>query len=84
VAEEFEILNMAVLPSHRRRGVADQLVKVAVEWSLSAGATSAHLEVRTSNIAAIALYARHGFVAVGRRAGYYKNPVEDAILFKRS
>jgi ribosomal-protein-alanine acetyltransferase len=83
VADEFEILNMAVRQVHRRRGIASQLVKVAVEWSRSSGARSAHLEVRASNTAAISLYARHGFVPSGCRANYYKNPVEDAILFTR-
>jgi [ribosomal protein S18]-alanine N-acetyltransferase len=83
VSDEFEILNMAVRPEHRRRGIASQLVRVAVEWSSSAGASSAHLEVRASNTAAISIYARHGFVPRGRRADYYKSPVDDAILFTR-
>jgi len=84
VADEFEILNMAVRPEHRRRGIASLLIKTALEWSRSGGASSAHLEVRASNTAAIAIYVRHGFVARGRRADYYKSPVEDAILFTRS
>ena len=84
VADEFEILNMAVAQAHRRCGIADNLVKLAMEWAVSVGATRAHLEVRASNTAAISLYARNGFVASGRRALYYKNPDEDAILFMRT
>jgi ribosomal-protein-alanine acetyltransferase len=83
VADEFEILNMAVEQAHRRRGIANQLVKVAIEWSGSAGARTAHLEVRASNSAALSLYGRNGFVPSGRRARYYQNPVEDAILLTR-
>jgi len=79
-ADEFEILNMAVALSHRRRGVATQLVKSALEWSRTAGIRRAYLEVRASNASAIALYKRHGFRPCGRRVQYYQNPVEDGIV----
>jgi ribosomal-protein-alanine N-acetyltransferase len=82
-ADEFEILNVAVARSHRRRGIASGLVKAALEWSRTAGARRAYLEVRASNEAAIALYVRHEFCACGRRARYYQHPVEDAMVFSR-
>ena len=79
-ADEFEILNVAVARSHRRRGVATQLVEAALEWSRRAGTQRAYLEVRASNEAAIALYKRHGFSPCGRRSRYYQYPIEDAVI----
>jgi ribosomal-protein-alanine acetyltransferase len=82
-ADEFEILNVAISRSHRRRGIASALVKAALEWSRTAGARRAYLEVRTSNEVAIGLYERHGFTVCGRRARYYQHPVEDAVVLSR-
>jgi ribosomal-protein-alanine N-acetyltransferase len=81
VADEFEILNMAVARAHRHRGIASQLVQEALQSSRMAAARHAHLEVRASNEAAIALYRRHGFRQYGRRVQYYQYPPEDALLF---
>lgn len=81
VADEFEILNVAVAHAYRRRGIAGQLVRVALRCSRRAGAKRAYLEVRASNGAAIFLYSRHGFVQNGRRERYYQYPAEDALLF---
>ena len=79
-ADEFEILNVAIARSHRRRGIATQLVEAALEWSRRPGTQRAYLEVRASNEAAIALYKRHGFSPCGRRSRYYQDPVEDAVI----
>ena len=83
-ADEFEILNLAVLQAHRRRGIASRLLDTALRWSRGAGIKRMLLEVRASNDAAIRLYARHGFTACGRRSQYYQNPPEDALLFARA
>jgi glycosyltransferase involved in cell wall biosynthesis len=74
--QEHELLYLAVHPEWRRHGIAFRLLRHALEalpgrW---------HLEVRESNTAARALYARAGFRESGRRRGYYENPAEDAIL----
>jgi ribosomal-protein-alanine N-acetyltransferase len=79
-ADEFEILNMAVSRAHRRSGIGSKLLETALEFSRTAGSASAYLEVRASNAPAIALYARHGFTECGRRAQYYRDPIEDAVL----
>jgi ribosomal-protein-alanine N-acetyltransferase len=79
-ADEFEILNMAVSPAHRRSGIGSKLLASALEFSRIAGCARAYLEVRTSNAPAIALNAGHGFTECGRRAGYYRDPVDDALL----
>jgi ribosomal-protein-alanine N-acetyltransferase len=76
VADEFEILNMAVARAYRRRGIGGQLVRQALESSRMAGAKQAHLEVRASNEGAISLYMRYGFRQYGRRVGYYQFTVE--------
>jgi ribosomal-protein-alanine N-acetyltransferase len=81
VADEFEILNLAVAKSHRRRGVATQLLETMSAWLQRVGTRRAYLEVRATNEAAIALYVRHGFGQNGRRLRYYQNPVEDAVVF---
>jgi ribosomal-protein-alanine acetyltransferase len=79
-ADEFEILNMAISRAHRRSGIGSKLLESALEFSRTVGSARAYLEVRASNAQAIALYARHGFTECGRRAQYYRDPVEDAVL----
>ena len=79
-ADEFEILNLAVGKAWRRRGVATQLVRAAIESARTAGARQAYLEVRASNEGGIALYERLGFRILGGRPKYYRNPAEDAVL----
>jgi ribosomal-protein-alanine acetyltransferase len=79
-ADEFEILNMAVSRAHRRSGIGSNLLECALEFSRTSGSARASLEVRASNAPALALYARHGFAECGRRARYYRDPIEDAVL----
>jgi ribosomal-protein-alanine N-acetyltransferase len=80
--EEGEILNLAVLPEHRRRGLARQLLLEAVAVMRGAQVQEAYLEVRESNSAAIELYRSHGFRPVGLRPGYYRSPLEDALVLR--
>ncbi len=79
-ADEFEILNMAVSPGNRRQGIGSKLLACALEFSRVSGSARVYLEVRASNEPAIALYTSHGFTECGRRALYYCDPVEDALL----
>jgi len=83
-AEEMHLLNLAVHPKQRRRGLARFLLNEALERSRGLGAKVAWLEVRPSNEAALALYASLGFKEVGRRPGYYEDTKEDAILLALS
>lgn len=82
VAEEAEILNLAVRPEERRQGLGAQLLEAGLSALAGAGAHHVWLEVRESNAAARALYHRRGFTAAGRRTRYYKNPVEDALVLR--
>ena len=83
VAGESELLNLAVDPAQRRAGVGRILLDTALQWLVARGARETFLEVRASNAAAITLYERTGFRAVGRRPDYYQHPVEDAVLYRR-
>src|SRR5918994_4449983 len=73
----WHLMNVAVSPEHRRRGVATELIERLFE---EAGTGSRFtLEVRISNIGAIAMYERFGFRSAGRRRRYYKDNGEDAM-----
>jgi ribosomal-protein-alanine N-acetyltransferase len=81
-ADQAEILNLCVAPQARRAGVGRALVRAIVARLAALGARHAYLEVRSSNDAARRLYEREGFEPVGRRRGYYRRPVEDAIVLR--
>lgn len=82
VVGEGEIMNLAVAPEYRREGLGRRLLAAGLEALRGRGVHQVHLEVRQGNEAAQALYRRQGFEPVGRRAGYYRNPVEDAIVLR--
>jgi len=82
ILDEGYIDNVAVRPSCRRMGIADQLLDVFVRFG-QANLAFLTLEVRPSNTPAVALYQKHGFREVGRRPNYYDNPKEDALLLTR-
>ena len=75
-------MNLAVIESMRRRGVATSLVVTALQAGVSQSAVRAVLEVRSTNEPAQALYRRLGFQPVGVRHKYYTNPLEDAVLME--
>lgn len=83
IADEVEILNLAVAPAERRRGLARSLLEAALAAVRESGIRRAFLEVRESNAAAIALYRRQGFAETDRRSRYYASPAEDAMVFSR-
>jgi ribosomal-protein-alanine N-acetyltransferase len=77
-----ELESVAVDETARRRGVGRSLCEAVVDWSRGQGAMEIELEVRAGSEGAIALYAGLGFVVVGRRGSYYRNPDEDAVLMQ--
>ena len=83
VMDELHINNLAVLPQHRRAGVATALLRHVFREGARFGAVRATLEVRRSNDPARMLYERFGFFEAGTRRAYYTNPVEDAIVLWR-
>ncbi len=78
-ADEVHLLDLAVDPGVRRRGVARQLVGAVLGYAREARARLVLLEVRASNAAAIALYQSAGFSENGVRRGYYSDNGEDAV-----
>lgn len=80
VADEAEILNLAIAVPWRRRGLGGRLVDSAMAEAEAAGAVRVFLEVRESNAVARAFYSRMRFHEVGRRRAYYRNPDEDALV----
>ena len=84
VAGEGQITNIATSPDYRRQGLAAKAVAALVEVACERGFYEISLEVRESNLPAIALYEKFGFVAVGKRPRFYTSPVETAIVMVRA
>lgn len=80
VADECEVLNLAVAPTARRRGIGDALLSDMLSYGAARGAATGYLEVRRSNEGAIRLYENAGFTAIGIRKNYYRYPAEDAVI----
>jgi ribosomal-protein-alanine N-acetyltransferase len=80
VAGTGEILNLAVSPEFRRRGVGRALLRSGLAAFRNRRVDEVYLEVRESNHSAQALYLSSGFRPVGQRAAYYRNPKEDALV----
>ena len=82
VAGSGEILNLAVAPEFRRRGIGGELLEEGLAAFRDRHANEVFLEVRESNHSAQALYLARGFRPVGQRAAYYRNPREDALVLR--
>ena len=77
-----ELESVAVDEATRKMGVGRALCGAVVEWCREVGSAVVELEVRASSDGAIALYEGLGFVVVGRRRGYYRDPADDALLMR--
>jgi ribosomal-protein-alanine N-acetyltransferase len=84
VADEGQIANLAVAPSAWGKGIGRSLLDAALREAVLRKATEVYLEVRDSNERARRLYRSRGFEEVGRRREYYRRPVEDAIVLRRT
>ncbi len=78
-----DMMNIAVAPQHRRRGIAEDLVEYLLKALQARQVTCLTLEVRASNAPAKALYEKLGFLQVGRRPNYYRHPKEDALILRK-
>jgi len=83
VMGEADMMNIAVLPTQRRSGIAQRLVEALVTALRGQDVCSLTLEVRASNEPAKALYEKLGFSMIGRRPNYYRNPKEDALILRK-
>ncbi len=84
IADEAEVANIAVREADRGLGIGGVLLDALIADVDAAGGATIYLEVRASNAAAQRLYASRGFAVVGRRAGYYQRPDEDALVLRRA
>ncbi len=82
LGDEWEIENIAVAQSSQRRGLGSALLQRLLEEARTEKAQSILLEVRESNLVARTFYEKFFFSEYGRRAGYYHNPSESAILYR--
>ena len=83
VLGESDMMNVAVHPDYRRQGIAEKLCLALVEALKEKGNHCLTLEVRASNEPAKALYEKLGFIQVGLRKNYYRNPREDACILRK-
>ena len=80
IADEGSVVEVAVHPAYRRQGIARQLLREAMD---DESLKEIFLEVRASNIPAVALYKSLGFERIGVRKGYYDHPKEDAVMMRK-
>ena len=83
VLDGADMMNLAVLPQYRKQGVGQALVNELVDRLKQKGVICLALEVRQSNLPAISLYEKLGFVQVGLRPNYYRNPRENALILRK-
>lgn len=83
-ADEAELANIAVAPAVRGRQIGAGLLDEALAVARERGTARMFLEVRNSNAVARALYRSRGFEEVGRRPQYYRRPLEDALILRRT
>ena len=77
--DHADVMTIGVAPQARGRGAGAAFLDALLDWARQAGAAEIFLDVRPSNEGAIALYNSRGFVEIGRRPRYFRNPVEEAV-----
>ena len=83
VLDTADMMNVAVHPDYRRQGIGEKLVLVLAQALKEKGIRGLMLEVRESNVPAIALYEKLGFRQVGLRKNYYRAPKENALIMRK-
>ena len=81
---DWELENVVVADDFRGKGIGTRLIEEFLARARQAKSQSVFLEVRESNTAARALYAKVGFREMGRRKSYYTAPLEDAVLYAKN
>ncbi len=81
--ETADLCNIAVHPDYRRKGIAGEILKQAFQLCQQRQIEQMLLEVRESNKPAIVLYEKYHFEKIDIRKGYYRNPIENAIIMQR-
>lgn len=84
VANEGELVDIAVSPAYRKHGIGQRLITSLLSEAQNRHVEQVFLEVRQTNTPAQELYRKNGFVEIGIRKRYYREPVEDAVLMQWS
>lgn len=82
IASEWELENIVVSSTERRKGFGARLLRALLDTASQSASESVFLEVRESNLPARRFYEKTGFQQAGVRKGYYRDPPEDAILYR--
>lgn len=80
ILDEMYIANIAVKKEYRNKGIGGAIINEVLREAKKRKLSFISLEVRCSNLAAIAFYKKHGFLKCGMRKGYYTKPTEDANI----
>ena len=80
--DQADVMTIGVRPHARGQGIGATILGELLAWSREAGAREIFLDVRPSNEGAIGLYESRGFVEIGRRPRYFRNPVEEAVQMR--
>ena len=80
VLDESELRNLAIAPAHQQKGIGRALLQEGMRAVQRSGAQQLFLEVRASNLPALALYRSVGFQLLYTRCDYYQAPVEDGLV----
>jgi ribosomal-protein-alanine N-acetyltransferase len=80
IIDECQIVNVATSPAHRKMGIGKLLIEELLSYAKKSEISKVFLEVRESNVAAISLYKKYGFLVVGTSKNHYSQPTEDALL----
>ncbi len=83
VLDEGYVTNIAVTKAARGKGIGENLVDALINFAKEKKLTFISLEVRESNVPAISLYTKCGFLEVGKRKNFYQNPTENAIIMTK-
>ena len=83
VADEMELISIAVDPEFKRMGIGDLLMTEMIRCAHRNNAAFIYLDVRASNFPAQQLYGKYGFQKVGIRRRYYSDNQEDALIMKK-
>ena len=83
VIDESDVMNIAVHPDYRRQGIGEALLETLADALREKGSRGLTLEARVSNTPAVSLYKKAGFLQVGLRKNYYRNPKEDAFILRK-
>lgn len=83
VIDESDVMNIAVHPDYRRQGIGEALLETLADALREKGSRGLTLEARVSNTPAVSLYKKAGFLQVGLRKNYYRNPKEDALILRK-